>query len=1599
MSGEGGMGLLAVKHLDPVVGVDVHSVLVAPSPTPVFLPHPHVGFMLDLREYVEAAKGVVGSIAMTIVEEKVTEYIEDHPDEVKKFEHMADATMQQFGDIANAMGGNLPDIKDNSVVEEGVRLAKEGKKLENRISDDLGANVGAGGSSGRPILVNGLLRATAGTHAYHVPGLHFPLGESFVPPPAENPEPSNDGESFMGSKTVLANNDPMSYMALQALSCWSIGMEPPPHNGAHTERTYPSMPSSVMLPIPVGRPVMVGGPPVVNMVAAAKGLFKAFRGSGWAKALADKLHLKSGFLRCKVLRAEPVDAVTGEVVIQQRDFTVAGRLPLVWGRYYASGDAHRGAVGMGWQTPADIRVELLRYDDGMAAVARFPDHSTAFDVMPVDDGWHARVYDWQRGHALYLRGRVLALRTRTGIEYEYALPPRWQHMIGAHPATDALVARLGRMADLNGNAWVFERDRDGRLVRIVEWTVDAATGRRIEIDPAAYAETMCARPSDLPGAITLIDADDRPHPLVRYEYDQDWNLSAAVDAMGQPHRFIYSEKHLMVRHISARGVSFHYSHQRDPDGKWRVGHAWGDNGVMDYRFDYDLVRRETKIFDSLGYMSILQANDRGLPVASIDPHGAVSTYLYDARGRTCAQTDPCGRTTRWEYDDYGNLLSERQPDGSVAYAEYDSCHRPINLIDYDGCRLSYIWDDRGNLLEGRVADQIRSRYRYDRYGQLSTYSGADGGTVDFRYDRNGFTGIAYDATGSRAQYKYDAMGNVVEMEDEFSRKIRYEYDGSGNLVRVISPGSTETYNDYDADGNLIARRHSGGEVVRLAYSSMGKLEKKISTKNQSIEYFYDTEARLIGIINENRELYRIERDASGRIVSETDYWGQTRNYAYDAAGRVREMIDPLGRTIRFEFDEANRAIHRSAIDPHSGREVAVTTYSFDGNGNMVVAENPDTWVELEYGSEGRVVVERQGERLSIANVYDSSGRRTERILTIRIGQRIATRTVRYAYDERGALITVQAADGAMLKLRRDAQGKINIEHLGENLSRQFFYDMNGLMARQILWSSDNSVFECDYTYSPRGDLLSKMDSENGADRYQYDESGKPVCHLDPTGQTMYFEYDPAGNLLKTKVIRRDAWERVVDGKRGFRIGEHNGIRYTFDRGGNLVSRVSDRQRDTFHWSDEGLLTKTVTLKSFCVAGKFFRLNIETINLYDSFRRRVKKSVLVSLEPCLEGDVTFEPRILSYSSHFLWDGDVLALELIGGNLKIKNWLAEAGQRASLLETDSLDSIFSESEGEKKADDPILAYEWINYPGTFRPMTGIRSNVDASGEDIFQNSSSYVYHCDQNDAPNRVTDFSGGVIWECRYTAWGHALTLKGSADFEQSIRLQGQYCDAETGLHYNRHRYYDPWIGQYISQDPVRLLGGGNLYTYGPNVNAWSDPLGLTGGLNLHGGVPLYGPGSTELSRASVWAYMRRYSAHLPSNIEVLQYSSGLGRNAGAMQVGDKILVVSSMGSAKNKAHAERVMMNYAKENGISPSEVKKMFSILSPCAAATPDEPDEKIPNCYKQLKDWVGTTELDFSYTKIFENTGVPKALILNAIEHHAKHHTHGKHCASCDE
>jgi len=124
----------------------------------------------------------------------------------------------------------------------------------------------------------------------------------------------------------------------------------------------------------------------------------------------------------------------------------------------------------------------------------------------------------------------------------------------------------------------------------------------------------------------------------------------------------------------------------------------------------------------------------------------------------------------------------------------------------------------------------------------------------------------------------------------------------------------------------------------------------------------------------------------------------------------------------------------------------------------------------------------------------------------------------------------------------------------------------------------------------------------------------------------------------------------------------------------------------------------------------------------------------------------------------------------------------------------------------------------------------------------------YHTDHLGTPRELTNTDGQIVWAATYRAWGATQSIDhppilqivqdGNTVQEQwveqdrydrpiqNLRFQGQYFDQETGLHYNRFRYYDPDIGRFLSQDPIGLFGGDNLYQYAPNPVAWIDPSGL-----------------------------------------------------------------------------------------------------------------------------------------------------------------------------
>ncbi|EGJ00095.1 protein rhsD domain protein [Shigella boydii 5216-82] len=104
--------------------------------------------------------------------------------------------------------------------------------------------------------------------------------------------------------------------------------------------------------------------------------------------------------------------------------------------------------------------------------------------------------------------------------------------------------------------------------------------------------------------------------------------------------------------------------------------------------------------------------------------------------------------------------------------------------------------------------------------------------------------------------------------------------------------------------------------------------------------------------------------------------------------------------------------------------------------------------------------------------------------------------------------------------------------------------------------------------------------------------------------------------------------------------------------------------------------------------------------------------------------------------------------------------------------------------------------------------------------------HLYHCDHRGLPLALISEDGNTVWCGEYDEWGNQLNEENPHHVYQPYRLPGQQHDEESGLYYTRNRYYDPLQGRYITQDPIGLNGGLNIYGYPLNPLQFIDPLGL-----------------------------------------------------------------------------------------------------------------------------------------------------------------------------
>ncbi|PHM66255.1 RHS family protein [Xenorhabdus sp. KJ12.1] len=319
------------------------------------------------------------------------------------------------------------------------------------------------------------------------------------------------------------------------------------------------------------------------------------------------------------------------------------------------------------------------------------------------------------------------------------------------------------------------------------------------------------------------------------------------------------------------------------------------------------------------------------------------------------------------------------------------------------------------------------------------------------------------------------------------------------------------------------------------------------------------------------------------------------------------------------------------------------------------------------------------------------------------------------------------------------------------------------------------------------------DSRWGQTRYRYNTNDQ-ILHTLFEGARPHeerFSYDANGNLSQhLPTDARGAMEQLNQRQQAGRVVQQGNIRYRYDDNGRLVEKTE--QRDGFRpqiwryrWDTQNQLTHCETPDGSRWQYKYdpFGRRLQKLRIHDG------KLAATNLQLWLAGKPDLEPKAdATMGKNYLWSGD------------------------QLIEETPIYADGTPAESQH--------IRWLYEPGSLTPSAR------------FELGKLHYVVSDHQGTPREMLNEAGQLIWAQRLRTWGQTdrsqVIASNDADYhvDCNFRFMGQYEDEESGLYYNRYRYYSPKTGQYISPDPIGLYGGENPYGYVHNPTGWVDPLGL-----------------------------------------------------------------------------------------------------------------------------------------------------------------------------
>ena len=811
--------------------------------------------------------------------------------------------------------------------------------------------------------------------------------------------------------------------------------------------------------------------------------------------------------------------------------------------------------------------------------------------------------------------------------------------------------------------------------------------------------------------------------------------------------------------------------------------------------------------------------DYGDGCTTVTDGKGIHRYYYDPDGNILREEAPDGSTTTYEWDEFHHLLARHSPAGRVEKFEYNAAHGQLSRYTAaDGAEWQYRYDERGLLSNitdpaGQTWTQQcderglpvslvspqgeETRLAYTPQGLLSGIFRQDERRLGIEYDHHNRPETLTDVMGREHHTEYSGHDLPVKMRGPGGQSVRLQWQQHHKLSGIERAGTGAEGFSYDRHGNLLAWTDGNGVVWTMEYGPFDLPVARTDGEGHRWQYRYDKDTlQLTEVINPQGESYRYILDNCGRVTEERDWGGVVWRYRYDADGLCTARVNGLEETILYSRDAAGRL---AEIITPEGK----TQYAYDKSGRLTGIFSPDGISQRTgYDERGRVNVTTQGRR-TIEYHYPDEHTVIRCILPPederdRHPDESLLKTT-YRYNAAGELTEVILPGDETLTFSRDEAGREVFRHSnrgfaceqGWNAASQLVTQRAGFFPEETTWGGLVPSLVREYRYDSAGNVSGVTSREDyGREtrrEYRLDRNGQ-VTAVTASGTGLgygegdeSYGYDSCGYLKAQSAGRHRISEETERYAGGHRLKQAGNTQYDYDAAGRMVSRTKHRdgyrpETERFRWDSLDQLT------GYCSAqGEQWEYR------HDASGRRTEKR-------CDRKKIRFT---------YLWDGDSIA--------EIREYRDDKLYSVRHLVFNGFELI-SQQFSRVRQPHPSVAPQWVT-----------RTNHAVS---------------DLTGRPLMLFNSEGKTVWRPGQTSlWGLALSLpadtgypdpRGELDPEADPGLlyAGQWQDAESGLCYNRFRYYEPETGMYLVSDPLGLLGGEQTYRYVPNPCGWVDPLGL-----------------------------------------------------------------------------------------------------------------------------------------------------------------------------